>query len=246
MYYKSDVSGFVDALKELSERGKSTTAVFLSADDAWGKVEMRRGKVCSLRYKAKSGHAALAELRKLTALQYQFRDLIDKIDAQHAPCSLGDEEFFGYFQVSVVQSSASGSDSHATAESPPPAAKLRKYTVLVADDSRIARKSIARILVENGLNVLEAENGFEALGQLENERPDLLMLDLIMPGVDGYKVLESIRKKPAFRDLPVFILTSRDSLMDKLKGKMSESDEYLTKPVSSELLMEKIHRYLEP
>lgn len=246
MYYKSDVSGFVDALKELSEQRRTTTAVFFSAEGGWGKVQLRQGIVCSVRYQLLKGPAALPAIRQLDGLQYQFRDGDSGTTAEKKPCDLKDNEFFSYFQVSVVRPDQPRPASPARREKPSkPAPNYKKFKVLVADDSRIARKSISRILLENGFNVIEAENGFEALGQLENERPDLLLLDLIMPGVDGYRVLESIRKKPMFTRLPVFILTSRDGLMDKIKGKMSESNEYLTKPVSAELLMEKIRRYLD-
>ncbi len=117
--------------------------------------------------------------------------------------------------------------------------------VLVVEDSAISRTVINRTLSSKGFNIVEAEDGFQALAQLTNEMPDLVLLDLIMPGMDGYKVLAHMKKKPEFADIPVIILTSRDTLFDKLRGKMSGSDEYLTKPFSAQELIDKVHQYLE-
>jgi CheY-like chemotaxis protein len=238
MFYKSNVSEFVDALKDLSEKGKTCTAVFFDQDGGWGKVLLVEGRICSARYNGAKGVDVLRQIKGLKRLQYQFRADEAKI-AKSRQCEFEEDEFFNFFQVSVVRGDHHG---HAAVASRGVAVN-RKHKVLIADDSRIARKSIARILMTNGIEVVEAENGFEALGQLENEKPHLIMLDLIMPGLDGYKVLDAIRKKATYRKLPVFILTSRDSLMDKLKGRMSESDEYLTKPVDEQELMNKITTY---
>ncbi len=240
MFYKSDISGFVDALKELSEKGRTCTAVFFDQKGGWGKVRLVEGRVCDARYNGAKGVEVLRQISGAKQMQYQFRD-DDPSAAKKVACEFGEEEFFGFFQVSVVRGDHRG-EAPAGVAAP---ATSRKHKVLIADDSRIARKSIARILLANGIEVVEAENGFEALGQLENEKPHLVMLDLVMPGLDGYKVLEAIRKKRIYRQLPIFILTSRDSLMDKLKGRMSESDEYLTKPVDEGELMAKVANYFQ-
>ena len=83
------------------------------------------------------------------------------------------------------------------------------------------------------------------MGQLEIVQPDLILLDLIMPRVDGYQVVDMMKKNPLYSELPIIMLTSRDSLMDKLKGKMSASDAYITKPVKEEELMAQISRLLD-
>jgi twitching motility two-component system response regulator PilG len=118
-------------------------------------------------------------------------------------------------------------------------------TVLVVEDSVISRKVINNTLSPRGYRITEAADGFQALAQLTNEKPDLVLLDLILPGMDGYKVLSHMKKKPEFESIPVIILTSRDTLFDKLKGKMSGSDEYLTKPFSSVELVDKVSKYIK-
>ena len=99
-------------------------------------------------------------------------------------------------------------------------------------------------LVTANFAVVEAKDGFEALGQLEHENPDLIILDLIMPGMDGYQVIDRMKASEQFKNVPIIMVTSRDSLMDKLRGKMSATDAYITKPIKNELLMEKIEELL--
>ncbi|KAB2932310.1 MAG: response regulator, partial [Candidatus Contendobacter sp.] len=123
-----------------------------------------------------------------------------------------------------------------------PAAPAKK--ILVVEDSGVTRKLIAKTLLEGGYTVVEAENGMAAFARLNEENPDLMLLDIIMPGIDGYKVLSMVRKHEAFKNLPVIMLTSRDGLLDKLRGKMGGSDEYLTKPFTPDQLLEKIRKYL--
>lgn len=118
-------------------------------------------------------------------------------------------------------------------------------TILVVEDSVISRRVIHNTLSVLGHKLIEAGDGYEALAQLSNERPDLVLLDLTMPGMDGYQVLSLMKQKPEFKNIPVIILSARDSLMDKLKGRLSGSDEYLTKPFSSVELEDKVKKYLK-
>ena len=131
--------------------------------------------------------------------------------------------------------------SAATERRLPPAKKI-----LVVEDSTTTRRVIVKILVDGGYSVLEAENGLAAFAQLSETNPDLILLDIVMPGIDGYKVLSMLRKHDGFKNLPVIMLTSRDGLLDKLRGKMGGSDEYLTKPFSADQLLEKVRKYLVP
>lgn len=116
--------------------------------------------------------------------------------------------------------------------------------ILVIDDSATTRKVVRVILTQEGFDVIEAKNGIEALARLNEVMPDLVLLDIIMPGMNGYEVLGALKKINSFKNIPIIMLTARDSLMDRLKGKMSASDEYLTKPFTSASLMEKINKYL--
>lgn len=116
--------------------------------------------------------------------------------------------------------------------------------VLVVEDSATTRKVIKIILQQEGIEVIEAKDGIEALAKFNELIPDLVLLDIIMPGVDGYQVLATMKKSYSLKKIPVIMLTSRDSLFDRMKGKMSRSNEYLTKPFTPELLMAKVKKYL--
>lgn len=125
-------------------------------------------------------------------------------------------------------------------------ALLRKLgkKVLVVEDSNTQRRVICKILSENGYLVREASDGYKALELLEEEKPDLILLDIIMPGIDGYKVMSAIQEQEHMKTVPIFMLTSKDTLIDKMRGKISGANEYLTKPYNSEELMGKINEYL--
>jgi CheY-like chemotaxis protein len=112
--------------------------------------------------------------------------------------------------------------------------------ILVVDDSDVTRKLIAKLLIQDGYAVLEAENGMAAFARLNEESPDLILLDIVMPGIDGYKVLSMVRKHEKFKSLPVIMMTSKVSLLDRLRGKMDGSIEYLAKPFTSGQLVEKL------
>lgn len=119
-----------------------------------------------------------------------------------------------------------------------------KGKILVVEDSTVTRKVITRTLVANGYQVFEAKNAFEALDGLSEKNPNLILLDIILPDKDGYEILAEVRQMQIFEKLPVVMLTSRDSLFDKLKGKVSEANEYLTKPFQPDELLTVVRRYL--
>jgi len=125
-----------------------------------------------------------------------------------------------------------------------PAPDELKAKILIVEDSLVTRKVIARTLVARGYEVFEAKNSFEALAGIEQKKPDLILLDIILPGKDGYEILEEIKQKPMFEETPVVMLTSRDGLFDKLKGKVSGASEYLTKPFQPEELLTVVRKYL--
>jgi twitching motility two-component system response regulator PilG len=117
-------------------------------------------------------------------------------------------------------------------------------TILVAEDSATTRKVIKMALTNEGFEVIEAKDGIEAITRFNEVLPNLVLLDIIMPGMDGYQVLAVLKKNKNFKDIPVIMLTAKDSLLDKFKGRMSGSDEYLTKPFKPEELLAKIRKYL--
>ncbi len=129
------------------------------------------------------------------------------------------------------------------AEAPPESVRSNK--VLVVEDSAVTRKVITMTLGRRkGYDVILAKDGIEALARLNEERPGLVLLDIIMPGMDGYKVLSIMKQTAEFKDIPVIMLTARDKIADKIKGKMAGSSEYLTKPFDPDELLAKANKYL--
>ena len=131
-----------------------------------------------------------------------------------------------------------------TIVSMPKAEDNAQARILVVEDSMVTRKVIVRALMANGYEIFEAKNAFEALTGIEEKRPNLILLDIVLPGKDGYEILEEIRQKPMFKKVPVIMLTSRDGLFDKLKGKVSDANEYLTKPFQPDELLTVVRKYL--
>ena len=119
-----------------------------------------------------------------------------------------------------------------------------KNKILVVEDSPTTRKVITITLSQNGYDAIEARDGLEALSRLNETSPDLILLDIILPKMDGYKVLSIIKASPEFKDIPVIMLTSKDGFLNKAKGKFSGSAAYLTKPFDPEELIETIENHL--
>jgi twitching motility two-component system response regulator PilG len=119
-----------------------------------------------------------------------------------------------------------------------------KKKILVVEDSSTTRKVIAITLGQKGYDIIEARDGLEALSRLNEEKPDLILLDIILPKMDGYKILSIIKSNAVFKDIPVIMLTSRDGFMNKVKGKLSGSAAYLTKPFDPNVLVETIEEHI--
>lgn len=109
--------------------------------------------------------------------------------------------------------------------------------VLVVDDSATIRRSAETMLANAGYNVVTAENGFEALSKITRHHPDLIFVDIMMPRLDGYQTCAIIKNNNDFRQTPVIMLTSKDGLFDKARGRVVGSDQYLTKPFTREELL---------
>lgn len=127
---------------------------------------------------------------------------------------------------------------------PEEAKPRRKVKILVVEDSATTRTVISRMLTNEGYEVIQAMDGIEAITRFAETKPDLVLLDIIMPGIDGYETLAILKKNHDLSDIPVIMLTAKDSLVAKLKGKMSGSTEYLTKPFNALELMAKIKKHL--
>jgi twitching motility two-component system response regulator PilG len=109
--------------------------------------------------------------------------------------------------------------------------------VLVIDDSNTIRRSAEIFLRQGGHEVVLAEDGFDALSKVTDHQPDLIFCDILMPRLDGYQTCAIIKRNPAFRHVPVIMLSSKDGLFDKARGRMVGSSAYLTKPFTKDQLL---------
>ena len=116
--------------------------------------------------------------------------------------------------------------------------------VLVIDDSNTIRRSAEIFLKQGGYQVLLAEDGFDALSKVNDHDPDLIFCDILMPRLDGYQTCAIIKRNQKFSDVPVIMLSSKDGLFDKARGRMVGSQDYLTKPFTKDQLLRavELHR----
>jgi twitching motility two-component system response regulator PilG len=119
-------------------------------------------------------------------------------------------------------------------------------TILVVDDSPTVRKLISGKLEKSGHNVVCAVDGVDALAKLEEGMPDLVLLDITMPRMDGYEVCKQIRSTPEGKHLPVVMISGKDGFFDKVRGRMAGTSGYVTKPFGPETLMKALETYLLP
>ena len=117
---------------------------------------------------------------------------------------------------------------------------LSGIKVMVIDDSNTIRKSAEIFLKQAGAEVVLAEDGFDALAKIRDHGPALIFCDILMPRLDGYQTCALIKKNPKYSATPVIMLSSKDGLFDRARGRMVGSDEYLTKPFTKDALLEAV------
>ncbi|MBA4340771.1 MAG: two-component system response regulator [Methylibium sp.] len=115
--------------------------------------------------------------------------------------------------------------------------------VLVIDDSNTIRRSAEIFLKQGGHEVVLAEDGFDALAKLSDYKPDLVFCDILMPRLDGYQTCAIIKRNPVFASVPVIMLSSKDGLFDKARGRMVGSQDYLTKPFTKDQLLQAVQQH---
>jgi twitching motility two-component system response regulator PilG len=125
------------------------------------------------------------------------------------------------------------------------AGPLQGLRVLVIDDSRVIRRTAERLLSREGCDVVTAEDGFDALAKIADHQPQIVFVDIMMPRLNGYETCSLIKNNSAFRSIPVIMLSSKDGLFDRARGRIVGSDQYLTKPFTREELLSAIERHVE-
>ncbi|MBL0944140.1 MAG: response regulator [Hydrogenophaga sp.] len=115
--------------------------------------------------------------------------------------------------------------------------------VLVVDDSNTIRRSAEIFLKQGGHEVLLADDGFDALAKINDYQPDLIFCDILMPRLDGYQTCAIIKRNARFAGIPVVMLSSKDGVFDKARGRMVGSQDYLTKPFTKDQLLQAVQQF---
>jgi twitching motility two-component system response regulator PilG len=116
--------------------------------------------------------------------------------------------------------------------------------VMVIDDSKTIRRTAETLLKKAGCEVVTAIDGFEALAKITDQNPDVIFIDIMMPRLDGYQTCALIKKNKHYKNTPVILLTSKDGLFDRARGRIVGSDRYLTKPFTKDELLSAIKEHL--
>ena len=118
--------------------------------------------------------------------------------------------------------------------------------VLVIDDSNTIRRSAEIFLRQAGFDVILAEDGFDALAKISDHQPRVIFVDIMMPRLDGYQTCTLIKQHPRLKSTPVIMLSSKDGVFDRARGRLAGSDRYLTKPFTKEALIDAVNEYVKP
>ncbi len=116
--------------------------------------------------------------------------------------------------------------------------------VMVIDDSKTIRRTAESLLKKAGCEVTTATDGFEALAMIADHHPDVIFVDIMMPRLDGYQTCALIKHNDVFKNIPVIMLSSKDGLFDRARGRIVGSEQYLTKPFTKDELLGAIKRYV--
>ena len=114
---------------------------------------------------------------------------------------------------------------------------LAGVKVMVIDDSKTIRRTAETLLKKAGCEVITATDGFEALSKITDQNPDVIFVDIMMPRLDGYQTCALIKNNHLYKNTPVILLTSKDGLFDRARGRIVGSDQYLTKPFTKDELL---------
>lgn len=125
------------------------------------------------------------------------------------------------------------------------ASGLAGLKVMVIDDSKTIRRTAETLLEKEGCEVVAATDGYEALAKIADHRPDVIFVDIMMPRLDGYQTCALIKQNKAFKQTPVILLSSKDGLFDRARGRIVGSEQYLTKPFTRDELIGTIKQYVQ-
>jgi twitching motility two-component system response regulator PilG len=125
-------------------------------------------------------------------------------------------------------------------------AEFAGLKIMVIDDSKTIRRTAETLLKKTGCEVITAEDGFEALAKIVEQKPDIIFVDIMMPRLDGYQTCSLIKNNPLFKKTPVVMLSSKDGLFDRARGRIVGSEQYLTKPFTRDELIDTVRALAHP
>ena len=121
---------------------------------------------------------------------------------------------------------------------------LAGLKVMVIDDSKTIRRTAETLLKKEGCDVVTATDGFEALAKISDQQPQIIFVDIMMPRLDGYQTCSLIKHNKVYRSIPVIMLSSKDGLFDRARGRIVGSEHYLTKPFTKDELLSAIESHI--
>ena len=179
------------------------------------------------RYTTSSIYPAAERARADSSLVVFFMHAV-----RHGCCMLLDQSrAWGRSLGGQVDSNASAND-------------LAGLKVMVVDDSKTIRRTAETLLKKEGCEVLTAVDGFEALAKISDQKPAIIFVDIMMPRLDGYQTCALVKNNPQFRSTPIIMLSSKDGLFDKARGRIVGAEQYLTKPFTRDELLSAIRRHV--
>jgi twitching motility two-component system response regulator PilG len=144
----------------------------------------------------------------------------------------------------VTLSHSAGGNEVSGTSAATPRSDLAGLKILVIDDSKTIRRTAETLLAKEGCEVFTAVDGFDALSKIADHRPDIIFVDIMMPRLDGYQTCSLIKHNRVFKDTPVIMLSSKDGLFDRARGRLVGSEQYLTKPFTKDELLGAIHSHV--
>jgi len=225
------------ALNSLCREESSGAFVIASESGDGAGFLLENGKITDAAYQLLRGRAALFSIKRIKRARFFFeREISDLPSLNEDKADLPDTaSILGFIGMDEKEKAIA-----APVETPVPApVSANKGKVVVVDDSRMVRAVVRKILIKDNFDVIECADGEQAIATVEKERPDLVLLDIVMPGLDGNEVLRRIRATEFGKQLPVLILTSSDTLV----AENSDASGRLSKPFKPYDLLLKLKAY---
>jgi len=122
--------------------------------------------------------------------------------------------------------------------------EFKDIKVVVIDDSKVIRRTAEALLKKAGCSVITATDGFESLSKVMEHQPHIIFVDIMMPRLDGYQTCALIKNNPNFKKIPVVMLSSKDGLFERARGRIVGAEHYMTKPFTREELLNTIKAYV--